>query len=63
VDKKVAATELKQMEFPIDVYERNQAWETEILFMNYSRIKRGEYGKENTLLMMIRILLQLYLRL
>ncbi|HOK01680.1 MAG TPA: NADH-quinone oxidoreductase subunit B family protein [Spirochaetota bacterium] len=27
VDKKVAATELKQMEFPIDVYERNQAWE------------------------------------
>ena len=27
VDKKVAATELKQMEFPIDMYERNKAWE------------------------------------
>lgn len=27
VDKKVAPIELKQMEFPIDVYERNKAWE------------------------------------
>ncbi|HOP28204.1 MAG TPA: NADH-quinone oxidoreductase subunit B family protein [Spirochaetota bacterium] len=27
VDKQVAPVELKQMEFPIDVYERNKAWE------------------------------------
>lgn len=27
VDKKAAPIELKQMEFPIDMYERNQAWE------------------------------------
>jgi Ni,Fe-hydrogenase III small subunit len=27
VDKKVAPVELKQMEFPIDMYERNRAWE------------------------------------
>ena len=27
VDKQVAPIELKQMEFPIDVYERNKAWE------------------------------------
>ena len=27
VEKKVAPIELKQMEFPIDMYERNKAWE------------------------------------
>lgn len=27
VDKQAAPVELKQMEFPIDVYERNKAWE------------------------------------
>jgi Ni,Fe-hydrogenase III small subunit len=27
VDKQVAPVELKQMEFPIDAYERNKAWE------------------------------------
>ena len=27
VDKKVAPVELKQMEFPVDMYERRQAWE------------------------------------
>lgn len=27
VDKQVASVELKQMEFPVDVYERNRAWE------------------------------------
>ncbi len=27
VDKKAAPIELKQMEFPIDIYERNKAWE------------------------------------
>ena len=27
VDKKVAPVELKQIEFPIDSYERNKAWE------------------------------------
>ena len=27
VDKKAAPVELKQVEFPIDVYERNKAWE------------------------------------
>ncbi len=27
VDKQVAPVELKQMEFPIDAYERNEAWE------------------------------------
>jgi len=27
VDKQVAPIEMKQMEFPIDVYERNKAWE------------------------------------
>ncbi len=27
VDKQAAPIELKQMEFPIDVYERNKAWE------------------------------------
>jgi NADH:ubiquinone oxidoreductase subunit B-like Fe-S oxidoreductase len=27
VDKQVAPVEMKQMEFPIDMYERRQAWE------------------------------------
>ncbi len=27
VDKKAAPVEMKQMEFPIDMYERNKAWE------------------------------------
>ena len=27
VDKKAAPVELKQVEFPIDMYERNKAWE------------------------------------
>jgi membrane-bound hydrogenase subunit mbhJ len=27
VDKKVAPVELKQMDFPVDMYERNEAWE------------------------------------
>ena len=27
VDKKSAPVELKQMEFPIDMYERKKAWE------------------------------------
>ena len=27
VDKKAAPVELKQVEFPIDTYERNKAWE------------------------------------
>ncbi len=32
--KKVAPIELKQMEFPIDMYERNKAGKTETLYTN-----------------------------